>query len=71
MQAFEVALIEWPHGRDAGGPLVLGHTTDPEIIAQVREVVAAARRRELAHIEPPVRSVPVEKPEIEPEPHRA
>ena len=62
---FEVALIEWPDGREAGGPRVLGHTTDPQIVAQVRDVVAAARRRELARLESPVRAVPAEEPESE------
>ena len=32
----EVSLIEWPEGRDFGGPRLLGRTTEPEIIAIVQ-----------------------------------
>ena len=56
MRDLEVALVEWPHGRDAG-PRVLGHVTDPEVVARVQEIVAAARRRELGRLEPVVRLV--------------
>ncbi len=60
MRSLEVALIEWPDGREAGGPRVIGHVTDPEIVARVRRLIAAARRRELARLEPPVRPAPGE-----------
>ena len=59
MPIIEVALAEW---RDGGGPVVLGRSTDPAIVQQVREHLAAQRRRELARLEPPVRAVP-EPPE--------
>jgi hypothetical protein len=58
VRSLEVALIEWPDGREAGGPLVIGHLTDPEIVARVRDLLAAARRRDLRRLEPPVRSIP-------------
>ena len=54
MKSLEVALIEWPEGREAGGPRVIGHVTDSEIVARVRDLIATARRRELARLEAPV-----------------
>ena len=63
MRELDVSLIEWPEGRAHGGPRLLGISTDPELIAQVREWIAAERRRRLARLEPPVRLV-----EDEPEP---
>ena len=63
MRALEVALIEWPEGREAGGPRVIGHLTDPEIVARVRDLLAAARRRDLARLEPPVRPVADDDPD--------
>ena len=65
MRALDVALVEEPEGREAGGPRVLGHITDTEIVAQIQEHIAAARRRELSRLEPPVR--PVRDPQ-DPEP---
>ena len=56
MRELEIALIEWPDGREAGGPRVIGHVTNPEIVAQVRKIISSARRRELVRLEPPVRS---------------
>jgi hypothetical protein len=55
MPIVEVALAEWP---EVGGPVVLGRSTDPSIVQQVREHLAAQRRRELARLDPPVRPVP-------------
>lgn len=63
MRSLEVALVEWPDGRDAGGPRVLGQVTDPELVAHVQSLIAAARRRELASLEPPVRLAPREEPD--------
>ena len=48
MSVFEVVLVEWAEGRQAGGPRVLGQVTQPEIVERVREIVAAEHRRELA-----------------------
>lgn len=42
MSILEVALAEWP---EFGGPVVLGRTTDPELVRAVREHLAAQRRR--------------------------
>ncbi len=65
MKALDVALLEWPDGREAGGPRMLGRTDDPEIIKLVRERLARQRRAELSRLEPPVRlaSEPDEDPE--------
>ncbi len=52
MRTLNVALLEWPNGPEAGGPRLLGRTSDPDLIAQVREHLAAKRRRELARLEP-------------------
>ena len=57
MSVFEVVLVEWPEGRQAGGPRVLGQVAQPEIVARVREIVATAHRKELARLSPPVREV--------------
>ncbi len=67
MRSLEVALIEWPQGRDAGGPRVIGHVTDPEIVARVRGHIADARRRELAHLEPSLRPAPKGRTSDEPD----
>ena len=66
MRELEIALIEWPEGRAAGGPRVVGHLTDPEIVERVRDLVAAARRRELARLQPAVRSIPHDDSDSEP-----
>ena len=68
MRSLEVALIEWPDGREAGGPRVIGHVTDSEIVARVRRLIADARRRDLARLEPPVRPLRDDDPENEVEP---
>ena len=36
----------------------VSRSSDPELVARVREHLAAERRRELARLEPPVRPVP-------------
>ena len=58
MRSFEIALVEWPEGREAGGPRILGHITDPDLVAQVRDLIATRRRRELSRLESPVRLLP-------------
>ena len=65
MKELEIALIKWPEGREAGGPRVIGHVTDPGVVARVRELIATARRRELARLEPPVRLARGDDPESE------
>ena len=51
MRTLEVALIEWPDGLSSGsGPRVLGHVSDPKIITEVQDRIAAQRRRELARL---------------------
>ena len=65
MRIFEVSLIEWPEGLDKGGPRLLGRTQDSEVVDSVREHIAAARRREIARIECPVRLVTGEGSESE------
>ena len=62
MRELEVALVEFPDGVEAGGPRVLGRVSDPGIVEQVREQLAAERRRELASLGPPVRLVESEEP---------
>ncbi len=63
MRELDVALVEWPQGREAGGPRVVGRTSDPSLVRHVRERLAAERRRELARLEPPVRP---DEPDDEP-----
>ena len=58
MRSFEIALVEWPEGREAGGPRILGHITDPDLVSHVRDLIATRRRRELSRLEPPVRLLP-------------
>jgi hypothetical protein len=60
MRTLNVALLEWPDGPEAGGPRLLGRTSDPDLVAQVRKHLAAKRRRELARLESPVRPTRVE-----------
>ena len=55
MRELEIALIEWPEGREAGGPRVIGRSSDPRLVAPLRDRLAAGRRRELARLKPPVR----------------
>ena len=62
MRVLNVALLEWPDGLQAGGPRLLGRTSDPELVTKVQELLAAERRRELARLESPVRLVPNESP---------
>jgi hypothetical protein len=54
----DLALVEWPDCPDAGGPRVLGRISDADLIEAARERIAAARRRELARIERPLRALP-------------
>ena len=63
VRSLEVCLIEWLEG---GGPRVIGHLRDPEIVARVRRLIAAARRRELARLERPVRLARGTEPDDEP-----
>ena len=58
MRTYEVALIEWPEGVQAGGPRVIGRVDDPRVVEQIRARIAADRRRELARLERPCRLVP-------------
>ncbi len=55
MKTQNIALLEWEHGPEAGGPRLLGRTSDPALVARVRKHLAAQRRRELARLERPVR----------------
>ena len=57
MKRLDVVLVEWPLALD-GGPRLVGRTGDPAVIEFVREHLAAARRRDLARLERPVRLVP-------------
>ena len=58
MPHFEIALVEWPEGLDAGGPRLLGRLSDPSVVEQIRSKIASARRRDLARLERPARPVP-------------
>jgi hypothetical protein len=51
VRTLEITLIEWPNGREAGGPRLLGRTTDPNLVNRVQENLASAQRRWLAHLE--------------------
>ena len=42
MRVLNVALLEWPDGIEAGGPRLLGRTSDPEIVTKVQELLAAS-----------------------------
>ena len=53
----ELSLLEWPEGPERGGPRLLGRISDPDLVDEVRRRIAADRRRELSHLEPPVRLV--------------
>ena len=68
MRVLNVALLEWPDGLDAGGPRLLGRTSEPDLVARVRECLAAERRQELARLEAPVRLAPENQTSAEPEP---
>ena len=63
MHSLGVALVEWPDGPEEGGPRLLGRISDPEVVADIRKRIAAARRRQLARLESPVRPVPNAPPE--------
>jgi hypothetical protein len=54
---FDIALIEWPNGSQAGGPRLLGRISDPDLVEAVRNRIGAARRRELARLKRPARLV--------------
>lgn len=56
MARIDLALVEWPDIPEAG-PRLLGRLADPDLVDQARERIAAARRRELATLEAPVRLV--------------
>ncbi len=68
MRVLSVALLEWPNGLEQGGPRLLGRTSDPDLIAQVRDRLAAERRRELARLKPPGRPVRDDDPDSEIQP---
>ena len=57
MRDLEIALIEWPNGREAGGPRVVGRIADARLVASVKDHLAAVQRRGLARLEPPARLV--------------
>jgi len=59
MARIDLALVEWPDIPEAG-PRLLGRLGDPDLVDAARERIAAARRRELAALEAPVRLVPTE-----------
>ena len=46
----EIALVEWPPPGELGGPRLIGRIYDPDLIAEVRERLLAAHRRELARL---------------------
>lgn len=58
----EVILAEWIE-EGVPAPRILGRLSDPDLVAEVRERLAAAQRRRLAALEPPVR--PVADPDSE------
>jgi hypothetical protein len=66
MRNLEVSLIEWPSGPERGGPRLLGRSADPDLITAVREHLAAASRRELTCLEPPVRLAGCDETDDEP-----
>ena len=51
MRVWSVALLEWPDGIERGGPRLLGRTSDTDLVARVREQLAAERRQELSRLE--------------------
>lgn len=61
----DLALFEWPTTPEAGGPRLLGRLSDPDLVEQVRDRIAAAHRRELARLEGPVRLVGAPQVEAE------
>ena len=68
MRDLDVALLEWPDGRERGGPRLIGRTSDPDLVQVVREYIASQRRSELARLEvdpegPSLRAVPRPEPE--------
>ena len=58
MARIDLALVEWPDCPDVGGPRLLGRLDDADLVAAVRDRLAAARRRELSRLEGPVRLLP-------------
>ena len=50
MRDLEVSLIEWPNGRSAGGPMLLGTTQDSEIVQLLLDFFAEGERRKLAKL---------------------
>ena len=53
----EIALFEFPDDPSIS-PRLLGRSTDPDLVQTARDRIAAARRRELARIERPLRALP-------------
>ncbi len=53
----DIALVQWPSDPTLG-PRLLGRIDDPDLVREVRERIAAVRRRELAALESPVRLLP-------------
>jgi hypothetical protein len=51
VRTLEVTLIEWPNGREAGGPRLLGRTSDPSLISRVQSDLAERHRIQLADLE--------------------
>jgi len=54
----DLALVEWPDAPETGPPRLLGRIDDADLVDAARNRLAATRRRELAHLERPVRLVP-------------
>ena len=48
----EVTLIAWPDGLE-GGPRLLGTTSDPEVVAYVRDRLVEEVRAGVALLDPP------------------
>jgi hypothetical protein len=62
MERIDCVLVRWRDEFDWGGPEILGRTCDPDLVELVKERIAAARRRELARLEGPVRLVESQQP---------
>jgi hypothetical protein len=50
MSYVDIALVEWPDGRE-GGCRLLGRVADPDLIDAVRDRLVASRRAEIARLE--------------------
>ena len=52
MPQWRLCLIEWPDDPDAGGPRLLGETSDPDLVEAVRSRLVTTRERELTRLTP-------------------